>query len=148
MMLKLVVSNQRGGVGKTTTVITLARCLADRGKRVLIVDTDSQGSIWMSLSLKPTAFLHQFINEQYAVSKTVTTAHPSIDVICSDRRTMGVEGILNGAVAREMIFTPFSNQPRIFTTLSYSTSLPASRICRVAQWRMRRTSWSPSPWTH
>jgi chromosome partitioning protein len=99
-----VVSNQRGGVGKTTTVITLARCLADRGKRVLIVDTDSQGSIWMSLGLKPTAFLHQFINEQYAVSKTVTTAHPSIDVICSDRRTMGVEGILNGAVAREMIF--------------------------------------------
>lgn len=103
-MIKLVVSNQRGGVGKTTTVITLSRCLADRGKRVLIVDTDSQGSVWMSLGLKPEAYLHQFINEQYALAKTVTPAHPNIDVICSDRRTMGVEGLLNGTVAREMIF--------------------------------------------
>ena len=103
-MIKLVVSNQRGGVGKTTTVITLSRCLADRGRKVLIVDTDSQGSVWMSLGLKPQAYLHQFINEQYALAKTVTPAHPNIDVICSDRRTMGVEGVLNGTVAREMIF--------------------------------------------
>lgn len=103
-MIKLVVSNQRGGVGKTTTVVTLSRCLADRGKKVLIVDTDSQGSVWMSLGLKPEVFLHQFINEQYALSKSVTPAHPNVDVICSDRRTMGVEGVLNGTVAREMIF--------------------------------------------
>jgi len=50
-MIKLTVSNQRGGVGKTTTAFTLARCWADDGKRVLLVDTDAQGSIWLVLQL-------------------------------------------------------------------------------------------------
>ncbi len=39
-MIRLVISNQRGGVSKTTTTTTLAREFADRGKRVLVIDTD------------------------------------------------------------------------------------------------------------
>ena len=52
-MIKLVISNQRGGVGKTTTVVTLARCFAERGLKVLLLDTDSQGSVTAVLNLKP-----------------------------------------------------------------------------------------------
>jgi chromosome partitioning protein len=103
-MLKLVVSNQRGGVGKTTTVLTLSRAMADTGKKVLIVDTDPQGSVWMALGLKPVAFLHQLVNDQHAIGSVVTPAYDKIDIICSDRRTMGIEGVLSGTVAREMIF--------------------------------------------
>ena len=44
-MTRLVILNQRGGVAKTTTVHTLARFLADQGRRVLIIDTDPQGSM-------------------------------------------------------------------------------------------------------
>lgn len=42
-MMRVVISNQRGGVSKTTTTTTLAREFADRGKRVLVIDTDPQG---------------------------------------------------------------------------------------------------------
>ena len=60
-MTRLVILNQRGGVAKTTTVHTLARYLADRGRRVLIIDTDPQGSMGTVLGLKPAKYLHDFV---------------------------------------------------------------------------------------
>ncbi|MGA2435300.1 MAG: ParA family protein [Bryobacteraceae bacterium] len=103
-MIKITVSNQRGGVGKTITAMTLARCFADRGKRVLLVDTDSQGSIWMALQIEPEFFLHHLVNDGMALSKVAVKVHERVDVVCSDRRTMRVEGTLNAAVAKEMTF--------------------------------------------
>jgi chromosome partitioning protein len=63
------VANQKGGVGKTTTTITLASILAKRGARVLVVDLDPHGSLTSYLGQDPTdagsGVYRAFVDEEH-----------------------------------------------------------------------------------
>ena len=98
----LVVSNQRGGVGKTTTAINFAGYLADRGQRVLLIDCDSQGSIATYLGLKPQKYLYNLVVEKAPFSECIVTYSERLHVLPSNRDTVQAESALLGMMAREM----------------------------------------------
>lgn len=74
-MKTIAIMNQKGGTGKTTSAINLAGELVRRGKRVLIVDMDTQGNATSNISLTEVA---QATLTDVIVSKTATLA----DTIC------------------------------------------------------------------
>ncbi len=52
-MIVWTISNQKGGVGKTTTAVSVGGLLAQQGKRVLLMDLDPQGSLTSYFRLDP-----------------------------------------------------------------------------------------------
>ena len=104
-MLRLVLSNQRGGVGKTTTAVTLGSLLAADGKRTLIIDTDPQGSVHTLLALKPDKRdLYAFVIEKQALDDCIIEARKDLFIMAATRRTVEAEGLLMGQTAREYVF--------------------------------------------
>ena len=104
-MIKLVISNQKGGVAKTTTALSIARYFADQGRRVLIIDTDPQGCVAMTLGLKPEKYLSHFVIHNHTFESCLTPAGERIDVIASNRETVQAEAVLLNVPAREMSFS-------------------------------------------
>jgi chromosome partitioning protein len=62
-MRKIAIAMAKGGVGKTTTAVNLAYGLASSGKRVLLVDCDTQGQVAKFLGEKPRYGLYEFVTE-------------------------------------------------------------------------------------
>jgi chromosome partitioning protein len=87
MMKAFAFANQKGGVGKTTTAVTLADGLARLGRRTLLVDLDPQGHVAFLLGFEKSPGLYRVICMQEPLEQAVIHARPNLDILTSDKRT-------------------------------------------------------------
>ena len=90
----LTIANQKGGVGKTTTALTLAHGLARRGKRTLLLDFDPQGQAARALHLSPSAGIYTLLtmdtgpNETaYIQNKIMETGRENLWLLPGNKQT-------------------------------------------------------------
>lgn len=90
----VAVANQKGGVGKTTTAVNLAACLAALGKRTLLFDLDPQANATSGVGLEKTAGASAYrplLGEGTLTEKIRPTAYEGLEVIPSEVDLCGAD---------------------------------------------------------
>src|SRR5699024_3697524 len=82
----IAMCNQKGGVGKTTTAISLGAALAETGRRVLLVDFDPQGSLTVGMGVNAheldTSIYHVMMDREMPIDKIIMpSSTPGMDLI-------------------------------------------------------------------
>lgn len=112
----IAIANQKGGVGKTTTTVNLGIGLARKGKRVVLIDADPQGSMTVSLGIdEPDKIEYSLANvlmdvvneEEIDYAKIILKHEENIDFIPANIELAGLEVSMVNVMSRELVMKRF-----------------------------------------
>lgn len=103
----VAVINQKGGVGKSTTVINLSACLGEGKKKVLVIDFDPQGNSTSGYGVEKEELEHDIydviLHEQPIEETIVPTCEPNVFIVPATIQLATAEIELVSAMARESV---------------------------------------------
>lgn len=102
----LAIANQKGGVAKTTTVISLGAAFTEQGLRVLVVDLDAQSSLTFSLGVDPDdveAGVHDLLTGEATAADVVRPTADGLDLLPSSVDLSAAEAVLLPRDDREYV---------------------------------------------
>jgi chromosome partitioning protein len=100
---RLAIFNHKGGTGKTTTTVSVAAGLAARGLKVLLVDTDSQGNVGVSLGVKLEKSLYHVLVMGVKPEDVVVKVRENLDFIGCNETLAAAELYLAGRQNRDRV---------------------------------------------